>query len=180
MLTKNSVWTWSYSTRYYLTHPWKWFRELFRNIKDMWHRSIYGWTWMDVWNLNDWLLGVLPDMLRHMADHGSAYPGTKPFDTATKWHNWLHSNADVLESLQEKNWYSQNEYEEDFHEMSALARKVEQKHPNLTTTYDFNEQDMKNLAALYFQRGRELSEQREKLLAETGQELFKYLPLLWD
>ena len=32
---KNSVWTWPYSTRYYLTHPWKWFRELFRNIKDM-------------------------------------------------------------------------------------------------------------------------------------------------
>ena len=177
---KNSVWTWPYSTRYYLTHPWKWFRELFRNIKDMWHRSIYGWTWVDVWNLDDWMLGVLPDMLRHMADHGNGYPGIEPFGTELKWHDWLHYMANTLESLRVNYWYAKNEYAERFHKMSDLARKIKQTHPNLTVTYDFDTQELKNLSILYFQRSKELTEQREKLLEETGRELFKYLPLLWD
>ena len=167
-----NVFNWPYSKHYYLTHPWKWITEFFRNCAHAWHRVKYGWTWEDVWNMDDWLLNVLPPMLRHMAKHGMAYPGCEPFETPEKWHDWLNSLADVLESLQEKNWYSQNEYEEDFHRSCPLNYNK-----NFTWA---TEPNYKEISKLYFARSRELGEERKKLLAETFTELGKNLNFLWD
>lgn len=109
-IPKRSVFNYSYSKRYYLTHPWKFVHHFFQNLRHAYCRAVYGWTWEDAWNLNDWLLAVLPPMLRHIAENGVAYPGpyTK-FDTAEKWDNHLHELANTLESLQEQNWESRNE-----------------------------------------------------------------------
>lgn len=162
MIKKRSVFNYCYSCRYYLTHPWLFIKEFFQNCNHAWRRAIYGWTWEDCWNLDDWLLNILPEMLRHMADHGSGYPGSKPFETPEKWHDWLHSVADVLESLQEDNWYSQNEYKEDFRRKWPAGK------------------DFDTVKELYFARTKELTEEREKLLIDTGIQIFKNLNLLWD
>ena len=85
-MKKYSCWNWCYSKRYYLTHPWKFFKDLNRNIKDICMRARYGFTWTDIWNWDHWFLHTTPQMLRHMADNGSAYPGKPPFDTPDEWH----------------------------------------------------------------------------------------------
>ena len=149
---------WSYSKRYYLTHPWKWVKELFCNLKNAYRRAKYGWAYSDCWNMDSWLLEILPQMLRHMADEGCAYPGYEPFETPEKWEDWLHSMADVLESLQEDNWYSQNEYAKDFH---------------------IRHND-KELDQLYFLETENLYNERQQLLENTFAQLVKNFNSLWD
>ena len=124
-------------------------------------------------------------MLRHMADYGSAYPGFKneevDFSTPEKWNDWLHSMADVLESLQEENWFSQNEYEEEFHKQSELHRsKGKDENGWITVTWEMNDEDFNTLKELYFTRIDELTKERKKLLIDTGRALFSNLPCLWD
>ena len=113
-IPKHSVFKCSYSKRYYLTHPWKFVYHFFQNLQHAYRRAVYGWTWEDAWNLNDWLLAVLPPMLRCIAEEGMAYPGpgTK-FGTPEKWHSHLHELANTLESLQEQNWEKRNEFSTD-------------------------------------------------------------------
>lgn len=169
-----NVMNWSFNKKYYLKHPWKWFSELFSNLREAYRRVKYGWAYQDCWNLDFWMLEVLPPMLRHMADEGCAYPGTAPFETPEQWHDWLHSMADVLESLQEDNWFNQNEYEKDFHQLSHWHNDT---NSNITLT---NGQDYETLSKLYFIRSHELVDERQKLIENTFLELAKYFTMLWD
>ena len=64
-----SVWYWPYATRYYLTHPWKWFKDLKNNIRNVYRRAKFGWTYGDVWDMDQWIMHTFPPMMRYMADH---------------------------------------------------------------------------------------------------------------
>ena len=96
-MKKYSVWYMPYNKRYLLTHPWQWVKCAWRCCRDAWRRSVYGWCPGDVWDWDQWFLRTTPEMLRYMADHGSAFPGREPFTTSEKWHDWLHNVADLLE-----------------------------------------------------------------------------------
>ena len=111
-MDKYTAWSFCYSKRHYLTHPWKWFGSLIRNIKDVCMRARYGFTWSDVWNFDQWFLHVAPNMLRHMAAKGSAYPGRPPFETPEKWRDWLNEMAHLLETGTEDWQNDHNEYYE--------------------------------------------------------------------
>ena len=169
-----NVMNWFYTKKYYLTHPWKWFSELFQNLREAYRRVKYGWAYQDCWNMNTWMLEILPPMLRHMADHGCGYPGTEPFETPEKWNDWLHSMADVLESLQEDNWESQNEYKEDY------FQSLEWEHDSNNNITMTNGQDHETIAELYYMRMKELNEEWKKLLENTFMELAKHFDCLWD
>jgi len=176
-----NVFNWCYSTRYYLTHPWKWVSELFRNIRDAYHRARYGWCYTDVWELGYWLLAILPPMLRHMAEHGCGFPGDKDFPTYESWRLWLDMMANAIESVQEENVEKQNEYEERFHNSFHIRepRKETPESKFLTVTWS-ESPDHKELSQLYFQRAKELTEEREEKLIKIFEELAKKIPALWD
>ena len=160
-----SVFKLSYRKKYYFLHPIQFIKEIFGMIRDMFHRAKYGWAYSDVWNLNDWLIGILPPMLRHMADYGCAYPGDVKFDTPEKWNDWLHSMADVLESLQEENWYGQNEYEKEWSEIPFKKHLTEEE---------------EILRQAYWDREIELETNRQNLQQKTFKELIENLDCLWD
>lgn len=161
-----NVFNWSYSKRYYLTHPWKWFKELWHNIKAAYHRAKYGWCYCDVWNWDDWFCSVVPPMLRHMADHGSAYPGCKPFDTPEKWHDWLHKTADTLERLGYDDWMEDmNEYSDDY-----IASFEE----------DWQSEKHEEIRKKYYERCAEINKMRKNVLEDFGKEFFKYFDMIWD
>lgn len=111
-----SVWSWPYSTRHYITHPWKWFQHLGMNIRDAYRRAKYGWTYGDVWDMDTWIMHTFPPMLRYMADNGCAYPGHEPFETPERWHEWLHKMADLIESGLEDKQNECNEYYKEYME----------------------------------------------------------------
>ena len=174
-----NVFTWSYSKRYYLTHPLDWVRELFGNIRDAYRRAVYGWTYRDVWELEYFLLEILPPMLRYMADYGKAYPGVEPFFTPEEWRNWLHHMADSFAKIADEEYWEQqrNEY---YEEWEALINYED--NPNLTTTFDYDTspEHRKEINHLYWERMKELCAERQKLIEDTFSEMAKHYFCLWD
>lgn len=175
-----NVFQWPYTTHYYLTHPWKWFSQLWKNIKAAYHRIRYGWCSWDVWDWDSWFCSTTPSMLRYMADYGSAYPGKEPFDTPEKWHDWLYETAHKIERLGYDDWAKDNnEYSEDY-ERTFEDEKYEKTHPNgpfLTTTYDARKEEIRKK---YYARAKEVHETRQQVLEDFGRSFFKFFDYLWD
>ena len=90
----------SYRKTYYLTHPWKWFKDLHIGIKNAWHRMRYGWAWVDLWNMDVYLDQLIPNMMRELSKRSMGYPGCDEFPTAESWEEWLRTFADLYEVLQ--------------------------------------------------------------------------------
>lgn len=177
-----NVFNWSYTKHYYLTHPWQWIKELWWNFKAAYHRVKYGWCYCDIWNWDDWFCSVVPPMLRHMADHGSAYPGREPFDTPEKWHDWLYETAHKIERLQYDNWMEDlNEYSKDYYQ-TFEDDFYKEEHPNgpfLTTTF-YSSLSKEEIRKKYYERCKEIAESREQVLEEFGRSFFKFFDCLWD
>ena len=171
MKSNVSVWSWPYATRYYLTHPWKWFNHLFRNIKDAYRRAVYGWTYVDVWDMDNWIMNVFPPMLRHMADKGCAYPGRDRFDTPEKWHKWLHAMADLLESGLEDKQNECNEYYKEY--MEHLFDEPLNSNENVIGRLVEMDRD-------YYERAEEIGADAARNIKIAFQELSKEFFNLWD
>lgn len=158
-----------YTKRYYLTHPHIFIRHCWDNLKAAWQRSTRGYTNRDVWEMDEWILAVLPPMLRRLAN-GDGYPyGYTP----EQWEDKLNSIADVFESLQEENFESKNEYAAAYDEMLE--------HSFGAGTRVIKETD-EEVRQLYCMREDELFEERMKLIEDVGKELFneKVFPHLWN
>ena len=170
-MKKYSVWYLPYNKRYLLKHPWQWFRCIKRCFRDAWRRSVYGWTYGDVWDWDNWFLHTTPDMLRHMADKGDAYPGSEPFTTPEKWHDWLHEIADLLETGLEEWQDEHNEYHEEYMKHIRddwVPFKEGVKH------------EPSELFNKYMTRAKELNEQGEKNVQKALENLGKFFYCLWD
>ena len=165
-----------YTKRHYLTHPWQWFKHLFINIRDFWYRGKNGFAPRDTWEFCDWWPRVTAAAIRYLAENANGWPDGE-FKTYEEWKDWLHSVADVLESTLEDNWAGQNEYEKDWH---RIVIEDFGKHPNLTTTSTYTEEDKERIRKLYWGREVELEEQRQKLQKETLHSVVEKLPMLWD
>jgi len=177
-MNKYSIWYLPYNKRYLITHPWKWFRCAWRNLCDAWRRSVYGFTWSDVWDWDHWFTRVVPDMLRHMANHGSAYPGHAPFETPEKWHDWLQYIAHLIETADEEWQDEHNEYHEAY--MKEILKDwkpwVEDENGMLHHTPS----KPSDLHEKYMARARELSEEGEKNIALALKEIGEHFYSIWD
>ena len=167
---------------YYLTYPWKWFKDLRINLRNAYRRATKGWAPIDAWEMHEWFLTTIPALLRHIAFHGDGYPGIEPFTEPEDWKNWLCSMADELESLQEDKWFAQNEYEEEFHEAAFAQRHVEVNKPYdkfITTTY-ITDAQFEQIKEKYFNRAKELNDLRQQKLNQLFTELSKHFFKLYD
>ena len=121
-----SVWTLSYRPSYYITHPWKLFKDIYWNWRNFWHRGRYGYAYVDVWNFCDWYPRVAAEALRYMAEHGHGYPGVKPWETPEKWREYLNYLANRLQRCADSQdilWgQERNEYLEKFNEIMENTR----------------------------------------------------------
>ena len=176
-----NVFNWSYRKRYYLIHSWKWFQELFSNMRAAYHRIKFGWCYTDVWELGYWILEILPPMLRYLAENGHGYPGDNEFPTYESWQAWLLKMAANIESVQEENVEKQNEYEEDFHNSFNMRPPKEEYPGSKFLTITWNESpDHKEISKKYFERMQKLAQWREIRLVEIFTELARKIPTLWD
>lgn len=176
-----SVWKMPYSKRYYITHPWKWFKDAAGNIRDAYRRARYGWTYVDCWNWNTWFLQVTPPMLRHMADFGSAYPGVPPFDGehgSDRWHEWLHEVADLLETGREEWQEEHNEYYEEY--MEHLMDNWEKPTKDEKGFYHHKAPEFTDIDKKYFARAKELMDEGEKNVARALGMIGEHFPAIWD
>lgn len=177
-MEKYSCWDFPYRKRYYLTHPWKWFKDLWRNIRDVHMRAKYGFCWSDVWNWDNWFLHVAPQMLRHMAKEGCAYPGNETFNTPERWHDWLNEVADLLDTGRE-DWQDQhNEYYEQY--MKELATKWQPWIMDENGNYHWPAPNRTELDDKFYARSRELAEQGEDNVRRAMEMLGEHFFSIWD
>lgn len=177
----NNVWYFAYSKRYYLTHPWKWIKEVGYNIRAAWQRATRGWTYVDVWNMDTWFLHTIPPMLRYLAEYGCGYPGRPPFDGeqgAQRWKDWLLETADLLDSGREDWQEKHNQYYDEYikHLMEEWEPPTKDEHGFLVhKSRELSEHDKK-----YFARAKELSEQGEKNIRIALGRMAEWFYSLWD
>lgn len=156
----------SYSKRWYLTHPWLFFKDCWINLKNAKMRIVRGWCWPDLWDMSDYLLEILPDMLRTLAAKNVGYPGIEPFETPGKWSAWLYYIANELEESKEEVYEKHNEYYDEF------MKQFE--------NYMKDESSTRALDKKYFAREAELASDAQKRIEKCFIELGKHFQSLWD
>lgn len=166
------------SKRYYLTHPWKWIIDVKDNIRDAYRRAKYGWTWLDCWNFDYWFLAIAPDMLRHLAAKGCAYPGTEPFETPEKWHAWLEEMAHLLETGREDWQDEHNEYYKEY--MDHIMDDWEPPTKDENGFYHYKPKEQTELQKKYFARAAELAAEGKANVEKALQEISKNYFYIWD
>ena len=172
---KYSVFSFPYSKKYYLLHPWKWVQTFFRNFTYAYRRAVYGWTWSDCYELYDWLLTILSQMFRHLAEYSKSYPGRVPFETPEKWEDWLNSIADVLEVCQDE---PVNKYTEEFD--AALDIQYKQKHEKNYSGPTISDEDLNLISQLYLEQDKENQCQQEILIKDVFNQIAEHFFDLWD
>lgn len=164
-----------YSIRYYLTHPHKFIRQCWMNIKAAWQRITKGYANYDIWDMDHYILEILSRMLRQLATRANGYPGHEPFTTYEEWIKWLQAMATRLEALQ-TNWTeTQNEYEEEYFNALEARRQIID---NQIIYAQDNE--LKILHDKWLKRAEELNEQQQVETIKVFEELGRYWYLLWD
>ena len=139
-----------YSKRYYLTHPWKFFRDLWRGIIESYRRIRYGWCHSDVWNFDSWFLNVVPEMLEYLSQHAVGYPASGPYNDPDSWKEWLHSTAVTMKNRREKEREAANEYKDS------------------------------GYTADYFRRAREIDAETRERFVKAMSEFAQNMEAIWD
>lgn len=180
-MNKLNVFSYAYRKRYYLTHPLRFIKETGYNLRAAWMRITKGYCYVDCWDLENWLFTVLPPMLRHIADHGSGYPGNDEFDTPEKWSKWLHDTADTLERLSDEDWWdNHNEYSEEFYRLSEENRHCEEDgNGGLRVTWS-DSADYNEIRDKWMARSMELKEERQKAIEDVMMDIARHAEMLWD
>lgn len=178
ILDLNVFHSWGYSKRYYITHPHKWFRHLYLNIKHAWQRITRGYCDEDWWNLGYWLLNILPPMLDDLADNANGWPQQDGFPEFEDWQKYLRGIAANLRLCTEEAAEKMNEYQEAF---SENARKMRLEAPDKdgnrrAVWYDQDEDINKK----YFDRCKEISEEQAAIREDTFYQIAQSLPAMWD
>ena len=159
-----------YSTRYLLTHPWQAVKDFGRKLKWAWQRTVRGYADIDWYNMDSFLLDVLPDMLETLARKGIGHP----YDmSVVGWSDYLWNAAQHLRNADEEQKVEVNQYEEAF-------RAYLDSHPDYYRDKNHIDPDVEELRKQWLDRDREIAEWRQKE-AETafkmiGERFFD----LWD
>ena len=177
-MNKYSVWYMPYNKKYLITHPWKWVKCAWHCLRDAWRRSVYGWTYGDVWDWDSWFLHVAPDMLRHMADKGCGYPGRPPFETPERWHDWLHQMADLLDTGREDWQDEHNEYREEYDK--HLMESWKPANIDKDDMLHFPVSPHSEIYEKYMTRAMELRDQGEDNVRRAMTLMAEHFSCLWD
>lgn len=181
---KLSLWDFSYRKSYYLTHPWKWFKDLYWNIRNFWHRGRYGYAYVDVWGFCEWYPRVGAAALRYLAKNKSSYPGTKPWYTPEEWTKYLEYMANRLDRCADSQdilfGVDRNEYKDKLNEIMCETRKITYNDDG-TVTHSFDltpEQEV--IRKKYWEREKEIREADQQYIEETYKWLAEDLGHFWD
>lgn len=180
-----SVWTFPYRKSYYLTHPWKWFKDLYWNIRNFWHRGRYGYAYIDVWNFCDWYPRVGAEALRYLARHNSGYPATKPWNTMKEWREYLEYMANRLERCANSQdilfGEERNEYKEQFDEIMRKTRLIkEDEKGNTVLSHTAFTPEEEEIRKKYWEREKEIHDADQAYIEETYKWLAEDLSHFWD
>lgn len=178
--------------------PWKypsnWFKNIgqwFRNLKYVWQRACYGYSDFDIWNLSDYHVFLLGEMLDQLAENPSGFPtacqGIDIKEIAEEddkealeaWKTTLKNLALNFHKAYEPRMYWQNEYLKTYYEFLDKTRKIEDTGVSLKIRYEDNE-EFQRVREKYWERDKEIEELRENAYKEGLDGLKRWHRDLWD
>lgn len=142
-------------------------RWFWKNLRCAWQRAKYGVCDYDWWNLDSWILRVIPRALRELAKNTRDYPlfgDTYGIYNKEDWQRTLRELADSFDYCHEKLYNHDDENE--YFEALVEARKTH------TETKEIIEQCNAREAELW--------KQYTDKLAGTFDKFVKLLPAMWD
>ncbi|MDT3388622.1 MAG: hypothetical protein LIR46_12820 [Bacteroidota bacterium] len=173
---KLSLWKLSYRKSYYWTHPLKWIKDVYWNIRNFIHRGQYGFAYSDVWGWYYWWPTVGAEALRYLMEHHSAYPGYEPFETPEKWEEYLRKIIENLEWCVESCEPGNHSEEQNCYKKAYDAQLMS---PTRWSNHSSDSEDSE-LIKKYWDRELELevedTEKRSLIFSEIGKELGRF----WD
>lgn len=95
--------------KYYLTHPFAFFKELKINLKNCRDRIVKGYCFSDIADFDTWLLTILPRMLQELQDERVEIEEMSNEDI-NYWQNIIDSLKKYNESMD--NFYNKEEKKE--------------------------------------------------------------------
>ena len=103
-----------YGPRYF----WRNIPYLWLGIKSFYLRGKNGWSPYDTWNMDNYLLTILPEMLDYLANNIHGYPsdiiieGESDEDNFNRWQNYLRITANYLRESDEDKCSKNKELEQ--------------------------------------------------------------------
>ena len=174
-----NVFQYSYIRRYYLRHPFKWWRETISNFKAAWRRATKGWCHTDCWEFGYWFLQVVPDMIDFLADKGQGYPDNDKFPTPESWSAHLHLIAALLRNAREDRADLENEYYPAYQRMLDNGENCE--HWTDENGNDHVRWKDTEIGRNYHRRANEIAEKQDRMINEALRLLAETpLKAIWD
>lgn len=171
---KNCFTYYPYNWRYYIEKPWEFFENTWLNLKAAWQRATRGWANRDTWNLDSYLLEILPEMIDYLREHTHGYPGEYcGFPTPESWSTYLKEEIIIpLQNAREDQTVQINEYKKELFPMKFI------KEENSFTPVHFTEPN--ELHRKWCEREKEISEWRQQELEKAFSAMAKHFYHLWD
>lgn len=164
-----------YSRHWMLTHPWLYFKHGYYNLKAAWQRATRGYANRDTWDMDTWFLQVFPAMLKQLSQNANGHPCS--FKSYEEWTEFLYQLAIDFEKCQDDEGNDENEYYDDY--MKSLDDIKWKRDENGCLTWDTHEHH-DEISKLYFDRMKETSKERQKLLEDCFARLGKWIRTMWD
>lgn len=144
---------------YYITHPFIWFRDIYKSLKNFYLRGRYGFAPTDAWNFDTWYPLVGAAAIKYMALNGCSF--SIDYENRAAWFSFLMDlSKDLRECVYDED--KENEYAADFYngvENDNLNPEIRDK---------------------YFSRLKEINDKAKsnarKIYSKIGENLFN----LWD
>lgn len=171
-----------YNNGIYKWIPRFWFtniKQYFHNRKMAKQRAKWGWCVEDTWDIENWLLRVLPEMIKYQREHTN---GTPVDLNEIQWDGILaeieHSLYDALEDHNEDNIFA-----DQFHKVYNLCRVVT-KNSNGSITVDIDpdkakEHDYEDIRMAMIREEQRRIRERQRKLKHGMMLLSKWLPHMW-
>ena len=100
-----------YSKSYCLLHPWVVITHKFKDIRCAWQRATKGYCYRDVWNIDNWFLKTVPQMLDDLIKIHSGHPSGM---TDEEWVDILNEMSVALKNADEETTEFVNPYAEPY------------------------------------------------------------------
>lgn len=154
-----------YAKRYYIFHPWKFVSQTFRNIKFAWQRATKGYCDYDYWNIDYYLLKLLPELFDDFRKNLHGHPCSF---TEEEWDNFLLKEViEPLRNAQEEQEVEINEFETEIFNYFKDGSLTDMNYPP-------------ELWNKYMAREKEIDDWRDKQMRKAFASIIMNFWNLWD
>lgn len=175
-------------------NPFKFFSQLGRFIKFSFQRIIRGWCDADVWNIDDWFLSIMPDMLQQLKETEFGYTqmfldnGDLDPDSEEKWKDILDKMILLFRDSYEPTCSYKNKYEEDWQntwdkfseDYGKFGEKLEENDGPKRIHFPHEVDEHKEITKLFLEEEERIENYRNNCKNEAFELFSKWFWNLWD